>query len=1015
MRTTSIAIGLVLAMSACEPDHPFTAATPVAVAVFDPTNSRIPLPNDLVFLNAPNSVCPPPNNTGGLGSPPTCAQAELLSTLAGKFPSDQEQPITIDFTLTSFDADGKQVISAPDLDLATFTPSTFFVAGTTAGGAGEVPTEPLTDADYVKAADGSHGTLTIHHVGHTPWPEGKFAAFVRGGANGVKTKDGMPVGASQVFTLIEQGKDMTDPQNIGLLKAQFGSTAAAIQQGAQLNLLIGIYQTSAFPTADTHFPHQELAILTTFSVGPSYTNVTIDPARGLAPLPIDLLADAATGHISQLAACTFAGSSLGADGKSCATPTATAQAAGFTAIDGFSTTGAILGPTSELMDVTTITSDTLRLYDLSDPAHPVQVPATSFIIEPCEFTSSCTGAAPVLSPVIAIQPSGLTAGDPTSLFRTKPLKDATTYAVVMTNGIKDKAGQPLRPGTVAQILRFTNPLAVGGKSALQGIDDGTAASLEAMRLKLQPVFATLAAGGLTADKVAMAYTFHTQTILRTAVQLAALPYTQLPATALPANVTAVAADVGYKKFGGAAVPHANINQVIEGDLTTFNLLDDATGAFNPDPTKAQPETIRVLIATPKTAAVTAACPGGSPLKCAPMVVFRHGLTGGRIQMLAIADAFAQAGMVTVAIDAVKHGDRAFCTSGQVGPGAGCNVGVKCESPLPQGAQGDDHPPGKCADGKLLKLGLNKAPVDPANTDPNAGPLDGVAAASGNYLITANFFRTRDSNRQDLIDESQLIRAIAFAPAAGATLPTGHPVFDAMAAQGAVIDPTKIYYVGQSLGSIQGTMDIATNPRISRAVLNVGGGTQVDIFNTAPAFAAAVAGLFAQLGVDPKNDPAGFLKFLTVAKTVLDPADPINYAGHVTANTLPNLLPPLGGNPDGSVKQAPKQVLAQIANCDNTVPNPTNLLFASNLGVGPLPTGPAFFSGSSTGTFQLYSGNGFNPANFGKCGTAAAPAPGAIPHAFLLDPTNAGTATGTAQAAAAAFLVGAQPQNSWEMQ
>jgi len=212
---------------------------------------------------------------------------------------------------------------------------------------------------------------------------------------------------------------------------------------------------------------------------------TVDPARSLVPLPIDLLADA-KGNISLLAACTFAGSTLSADGKQCATAAATAQAAGFTAIDGFSTTGAILGPTSELIDATTITGNTLRLYDLSDPAHPTQVDATTYIPEPCEFTSGCPatpgGAAPQpqLSTVIAIQPAGASQSNPGSVFTTKPLKDATTYAVVMTNGILDKASQPLRPGTVAQILRFTNPLTVDGKSALQGTDDATAASLEAM-------------------------------------------------------------------------------------------------------------------------------------------------------------------------------------------------------------------------------------------------------------------------------------------------------------------------------------------------------------------------------------------------------------------------------------------------------------------------------------------------------------------------------------------------------
>src|ERR1700760_823892 len=90
MRNSSVVLGLLVAMSACEPDLPQTTPTPVVSAVFDPTTSQVPLPNDLVFLTPPNSVCPAPNNTGGFTAPPACAQAELLASFAGSFPSDQE-------------------------------------------------------------------------------------------------------------------------------------------------------------------------------------------------------------------------------------------------------------------------------------------------------------------------------------------------------------------------------------------------------------------------------------------------------------------------------------------------------------------------------------------------------------------------------------------------------------------------------------------------------------------------------------------------------------------------------------------------------------------------------------------------------------------------------------------------------------------------------------------------------------------------------------------------------------
>ena len=969
MMTTSMSrisiAALVLAASACKPDLPNDPPVAFVSAVFDPTTAKIPLPNDLAFLGNLNAVCPPPANTtiGSTG----CAQAELLASFGGVFPNDQEVAVTIDFTLTTFDSHNSPTDTAPDLDLSTLTPSTFLVFGSTPAGQGPVPIAPITASDY--ANNGDHGTLTIHNVGNAPWPPGSYAVAIRGGDSGVKTTDHQPINASPVFHLVAQGKDMTLPANQGLLKAQLGSFAAAAAQGATLNLIIGKYKAAAYPVIDQVFPHEELAIMTTFSINAA-TNVPINPARGQAPLPIDLLRDHTTGRLSQVAACTLSQQPLAADGT-CKAP----AAAGFLALDGFSTTGAILAPTSDLIQAATVTSTSLMLYDLSVAAHPVQVSADSLIIEPCEFTSAC-GSPTALAPVIAIQPAGASAGAPLSVFQSKPLKDNTDYAVVMTTDIHDKNGRAIGPGTVASVLHLTNPVVVGGKSALQGIDDATAAALEVMRLQLVPVFAALTTAGVAGNKVAMAYTFHTQTILIQAAQLAALPYIKDAATALPIASTFSAGDPGpaFAKYGAPGLPLTNIDQIIEVDITTFNALDVLTGAFLADPNTAVPEQIHVLIATPKpdNASIPDCKDQLAPFgKCAPLMVFRHGFRRGRADMLTVADSFAAAGMVTVAIDAAKHGDRSFCTPGDAGV---CNGGGACTTNLPPGVQGDAKPPGTCGAAGFVKHGVNGS----------AGNPDGIPIVSGNYLVSANFFRTRDTMRQDLIDESQLIRALAFAPSGPP--PQNHAVFDfvfarsaAATGHGLLIDPTTIYFSGQSLGAIQGAMDVAANPRISRAGFNVGGGTLVDVFTNSPApdFVAATTQLLAGLGIT--RGTAQFLQFLVVAKTVLDPADPINFMGHLTANTLPNLLPPLGGNPDGSVPQAPKRVLVQVAHCDAVVPNPFNLIYANNAGASPLPLpGSTTFGGP--GNFQLFVPSApTSPADLVDCNANTA-----VEHGFLTD-------------------------------
>jgi hypothetical protein len=995
LRSLSAAV-LALAICACEPSLPQVTPTPTVTAVFDPTASKIPLPNDLVFLAPVTSVCPASANG-------VCAQAELLAAFKGRFPSDQEVAITIDFTENTYE-NGRLKQVAPDLDVSTITPATLFVVGSIGGTVGPVPLDPITPADYVIPPDpmdptqpSDHGTLTLHHLARTPWSTGSYTLVMRGGDMGVKTKDSIPVTSSPVFDLIEQGKDMTLPENLGLLKAQNnGSTMDALAQGVQLNALIGIYKNTAFPAADHvgRFPHEQMAIASTFQIDATVTNVAVDPARGLAPLPFDLLRDPTSHKLTPTAACALVGSALDSTGK-CPNP----AAAGFQTLDGFSTTGAVLAPTSDLIDGATVTGDTLKLYDLTDPRNPALVDASTLIIEPCEFTAQFNGTAcdtslPKLAPAIAFQPAGATTGDPTSVFRTRPLKDNTDYAVVLTTDIKDKAGNAIGPGTVAKVLQFKNALYVSGHSALQGIDDTTALSLETMRKQLAPVIAKLP----DASKVAMAYTFHTQTVLSTATDLGAFPYSLPPITALPISpVVPETAAAAFTKYGVVpTIPSSNIDEILEVDITTLNLLDPATGAFKTDPKQAVAEPIHVLIATPKAAAAPA-CQG--PLApfghCAPLAVYGHGLGRGRAELLLIADSLTAKGMVAVAIDAAKHGDRTLCSSAAPAPLSGCNGTTPpdgkshCIS-LPNAAnQGDTAatggPPGTCD-----STGLIKAPVTPGAT----GNPDGIAAASGNYVISANFFRTRDTFRQDLIDESQLIRAIAFVPDPTKALPpnSGHAVIDHMVQRGVIIDPGTIYFSGQSLGSFLGPMDVATNPRITRAAFNVGGGTIVDVFATSPVFHDRFTQLIGSLGITPGT--AQFIQFLTVAKTVLDPADPINFMGHLTdpAHMLPNLLPPLGGNPNGTVPQLPKQILTQFANCDGDVTNPFNFLYASNAGLGPVPNPTA--NPPTSGTIQLFlSSDGPTPT---------CPTGGGVSHAFLLDFSKPAVAT-AAQADLASFL------------
>src|SRR4051812_922402 len=562
-----VALPLALLAACPAPSVPQSPPpAPTSAAVFDPTTNAIPLPNDIALLSVPSTLPP--------------AQQELLRAFQaqGGFPNDQEVPITIQFQTSTTAPDGTVTTTAPDLDFTSINQGTLIAVLQTAQGIGPATLDPIQPTDYVKT--GTVGTLTLHNKGRLPWTPGHYIVALRGGPNGIKTTGGQGIVAAPVFFLIAQGQPLNTEAALSLLRAQTGSTEAAQAAAAQLQPIIDAYKTGPFQVVDQVFPHQEAASMTTFAIAPiAGTQVHLDPGRGLVPLPIDLLRDprpvgscAECGKLTPVAACTFAGGTLSAQGVC-----SSSAAAGFAALDGFSTTGPILAQTSAFVNATTITPSTVKIFDLSNPAAPLD--PTTYITEPGEVVDPVSK----LTPVIALQPAGATASDPTSVFRTRPLRDNADYAVVITDGVQDQTGKALVPGTVAKILQFTNPLAdANGKSQLTGIDDATASALEAMRQKLTPV---LNGGAVNKGHVAMAFTFHTQSILATGAQLGALPYKIVqgaPAKGAPTAVVSLTAAQAFSKYGAdaAVIPTGNVAEILETTITTFNLLDLATGAFN---------------------------------------------------------------------------------------------------------------------------------------------------------------------------------------------------------------------------------------------------------------------------------------------------------------------------------------------------------------------------------------------------------------------------------------------------
>jgi dienelactone hydrolase len=937
------------------------APASVSYAVFDPTTAQIPLPNDLAIQ---------PSTLAGL---PAGAQKDLLTAFATQygFPNDQEVDITIDFTTLQINADGSTTPIAPELDLDSISDTTLRMV--------RAPGTPVTfakpvAADYFKGA--TKGTLTLRNLkdakgnGPLPWPSSPagevYVVGVRGGASGVKLKgDGgasLPINPSATFFLLTRGVDLTKEENQTLIPVDEKSPVSHREQraaiGKELEKLRLNYQ-GAFSALASSIPTAELAVLTAFHIAP--TNVTVvetDPGRGLIPIPSDFLLDPATGNktVQQIAAFG-------------------PLAAGLATLDGFSTTGPILATLSAPVQASSIKNSSVFLYDMSNPAAPVRVPDSTegggvYVSEPLQLGKTSTGgpcagtAGEVcLTRTIGLQPAVPAAG-PGGLVGLPPLKEATEYVVLITNKVQDANNRSLGRSTLAQTLLFPpeHPVAVNGKSQLAGVSDASATGVEQMRQLLHLAIARLQADkNITRDQVVMAYSFRTQSITGAGnatdpakpiglIQLAALPYkTGLNTFFVPSKTffhyTPAQA---WTKWGlDSYTPNADIAEVLHGTLTTLDLESDASGAFDPtiltDATGAKIakalKPVRVLLALPKAASVTAACPGAYGLpagtKCPPLVVFHHGLRGSKSAMLAVANEYTKAGYLVAAIDGSKHGDRSWCSSDL--ECAGSTAGRCVKIPFSE-HQGDQVAPGLCANGNvkaftnctgLACVGAWAGYTDPAGFE-DGGP-DGYSLNSANYFTTANFFRTRDTLRQDVIDQSALILALSRSPLLPAVSTDAQALRNYLLTQALYVDPLQIYWVGQSLGSILGTLNLAANPRLSRGVLNVGGATLTDILTSAPSFTQSVDELLGSLTPPIARGTPEYLQFLLVAKWILDPADPINFAGHLLGGdskpTLPNLL-------TGAGPQAPKSVLGQMAACDQTVPNFFNLGLYNNIGLGP---------------------------------------------------------------------------------
>ncbi|SFN55256.1 Ig-like domain-containing protein [Dokdonella immobilis] len=452
-------------------------------------------------------------------------------------------------------------------------------------------------------------------------------------------------------------------------------------------------------------------------------------------------------------------------------------------------------------------------------------------------------------------PSSDTSGRTVAIVPTKPLKQLTSYMVVMTNGITDNRGNDATPDQTYFLAKRTSPLCVGGASTDPLLPSATACALEPLRQLTNSQEFAASQAGIDPSKIVLSWVMTTQSITpvlgavqaRTAQTPAAA--TQIAPTglnlsqlnpALPpiADVyigtidlpyylnaptqTAPTAPLGgfWRAAPGAYVPPFN----------QFGL--DPTSTFvtfaNPLPVANTTQKVPLVLTVPNAASGKT-----KPAAGWPIVIFQHGITRNRSDAFAIAGTLASQGFAVIAIDAPLHGIT--------DPASPLNV-----ANTPFAALG--------ARERTFNLDLSN------NTTGAPGP-DGVVDSSGSYFINLpSLLTSRDNIRQAVADLLVLARAV----------PSAHYSNSATD-----FDGSRIGFVGQSLGGIIGTVFMGVQPNVQVALLNVPGGGIPRLLEASPAFGPRIIAGLGASGLSPGTPD--YDAFFGAAQTVTDSADPINWA------------------------------------------------------------------------------------------------------------------------------------------
>ncbi|HET7756371.1 MAG TPA: alpha/beta fold hydrolase, partial [Steroidobacteraceae bacterium] len=545
---------------------------------------------------------------------------------------------------------------------------------------------------------------------------------------------------------------------------------------------------------------------------PGGSTALFHPAAGILPYPTDLY---------------FAGSTDGTLNIQPANALMPNQAA-VNALDGYSTTAVIRERFGGALDPASFTAASIIIVPVTTDN---RTKATTGVLGAplalgTDFAAALAtdaGVGPTIleiTPLHPLMPS--TCIDATThQFLGANCTTGTGYLVFLTSGIRDASGDAAVPDTDYATIKAA--LASGGPTCpsitdatLNGICQLTGAHLAIAQALAAQIPAL--APSLNPSNIVLSFSFTTESTVDTLELLGAITKPQ-PIKANPTGITTAQAHAGLAGHADLYVGVLTIPYYLSktAPLTAswqappFPLDPTSTDItrFNPLPVATQMLQIPVLITVPNANSAYVKAGGPAPPPGGwPVLIYQHGVVVNREFMLPVADSFADAGFVVVAIDLPLHGvtdktDPLYATdanpayAGLISTGTGSiertfDLDVNTN-------QGRDIIPGSPPDGL----------IDPTGS---------------HYLNLASPLTARDNFREAAADLITLERS----------LPN-------LTLSGAAIDTTRVHFLGHSMGGIVGTMFMAviSPTEVSAASLVNAGGNWALLAQTSPSFSPVV--------------------------------------------------------------------------------------------------------------------------------------------------------------------------------